>query len=203
VIDELHRRKICVPWTAFFTPDRSLDDDTLRKMRETGLHAAEIGADAASDTTLKAMGKDFRFADVENFNDRLAAQGITTAHYYMFGGPGETPATVEEGIRNIRGLRNTANFMFLGIRILPNTPLVRIAEREGVIEKGQDLLEPVYYFSPRIEREWLHRTLEEGFADRFNCVFPPDALDAKLQILHKMGYSGSMYEFLIRGGAKK
>jgi len=203
LIREMHRRKIKIPWTAFFTPDSTLDDAMVEMMKETGLHSAEIGADAASDTTLKAMGKDFSFAEVIAFNDLLARHGVTTAHYYMFGGPGETPETVEEGINNIRGLRQTANFMFSGIRILPDTPLYRLALREGLIKAGQAMLEPVYYFSPHIDRAWLDKTLTERFADRFNCVFPPDALDAKLHLLHKLGYSGSMYDFLIKSGANK
>ena len=202
LIGEMHRRNVSVPWTAFFTPDRQLDDEMMALMKETGLHSAEIGADAASDTTLKAMGKDFTFADVFEFNERFARHGVITAHYYMFGGPGETVETVEEGINNVRSLRKTANFMFLGIRILPDTPLIRLAEREGLIQIGQAMLEPVYYFSPQVDRDWLEKTLTERFADRFNCVFPPDALDDKLHLLHKLGYSGSMYDFLIKGSAR-
>jgi hypothetical protein len=121
----------------------------------------------------------------------------------MFGGPGETSETVEEGINNIRGLRQTANFMFSGIRILPDTPLYRLACREGMITEGQAMLEPVYYFSPAIDRTWLEKTLTERFADRFNCVFPPDALDSKLHLLHKMGYSGSGYEMLVKSGSTR
>lgn len=200
---EMHRRKISIPWTAFFTPDRNLDDEMMAMMKSTGLHSAEVGADAASDATLKAMGKDFTFADIYDFNDRFARHGVVTAHYYMFGGPGETPETVEEGINNIRSLRKTANFMFLGIRILPDTPLFKLAEREGLIRAGQPMVEPVYYFSPQVDRDWLHKTLTERFADRFNCVFPPDALDDKLRLLHKLGYSGSMYDFLIKGGSNR
>ncbi|MCU0857601.1 MAG: cobalamin-dependent protein [Pontiellaceae bacterium] len=203
LVYEMHRRSIFIPWTAFFTPDRTLDDEMMALMKSTGLHSAEIGADAASDTTLTAMGKDFTFADIHDFNDRFARHGVVTAHYYMFGGPGETPETVEEGINNIRSLRKTANFMFLGIRILPDTPLFYLAQREGLIQPGQPMVEPIYYFSPQVDRERLHKTLTERFADRFNCVFPPDALDDKLHLLHKLGYSGSMYDFLIKGASNK
>ena len=203
LIDEMHRRKLTIPWTAFFTPDRAMDDEMVKLMKATGLQAAEIGADASTDTTLKALGKDFSFADVIAFNEKLIRHGIITAHYYMFGGPGETPETVEEGINNVRSLRQTANFMFSGIRILPNTPLIWLAQREGMITEGQAMLEPVYYFSPAIDRTWLEKTLTERFADRFNCVFPPDALDSKLHLLHKMGYSGSGYEMLVKSGSTR
>lgn len=198
VIDEMCRRKISVPWTAFFTPGGELDDDIVAKMKAVGLHAAEVGADASCDTTLRGLCKDFLWKDVIECNELFRRHDVTTAHYYMFGGPGETPETVEEGIQNIRNLPHTANFMFMGIRILPDTPLMDLAKREGLVEEDRNIIEPVYYFSPDVNRDWLENRLTEGFADRVNCVFPPDALDEKLILLHKMGYSGSGYDMLVK-----
>lgn len=203
IVAEMHRREIHIKWTAFFTPGGDLDDAIVAQMKATGLHAAEIGADAAADITLKGIAKDFRWKDVVACNELFARHEVTTAHYYMFGGPGETRETVKEGIENIRALHQTANFMFLGIRILPNTALMTLAEREGLLEPGQDILEPVYYFSKDIDRDWLEKTLTDGFDDRINCVFPPDALDDKLHFLHKMGFSGSAYEMLIGAGKRR
>ena len=55
----------------------------------------------------------------------------------------------------------------------------------------------------RIDRDWLEKTLTDGFADKFNCVFPPDALDDKLHMLHKLGYGGTAYDMLIGAGKRK
>lgn len=199
LIDEMVRRKVHIPWMAFFTPDRALDDEIVEKMKSTGLEAAEIGADAASDTTLKGLGKGFLFDDVIASNELFLKHGITTAFYYMFGGPRETEKTVFEGIKNISRLRQTANFIFMGIRILPGTPLARIAVREGIISPDDDLLESIYYISPELDVKWLEKTLIEAFADKFNCIFPPNSMDEKLHLLHKMGYSSSKaYDMLGR-----
>ncbi len=198
LIHEMHRRRINVPWTAFFTPGGELDDEIVAKMKATGLHSAEMGADASTDTTLRGLGKDFLWQDVVECNDLFNRHGVTTAHYYMFGGPGETAETVKEGIQNICDLPHTANFMFMGIRILPGTPLMELARREGLIADGQDILEPVYYISKEIDHGWLEKTLTDGFAECVNCVFPPDAMDDKLKILHKMGFAGNGYDMLIR-----
>jgi lipid biosynthesis B12-binding/radical SAM protein len=198
LIDEMLRRNIRLPWTAFFTPGGELDDEIVAQMKATGLHAAEMGADASTDTTLRGLGKDFCWQDVIECNELFHRHDVTTAHYYMFGGPGETRETVLEGIENIRNLPNTANFMFMGIRILPDTALLKIAEREGLIPDGHNIIEPIYYFSNDIDRDWLEKTMTEGFADRINCVFPPDALDEKLILLHKMGCSGSGYDMLVQ-----
>jgi len=165
-------------------------------MRETGLAAAELGSDAATDVTLRRLRKSFRFADVVSANDILMKHGIAVAHYFMFGGPGETADTLREGIQNIRSLHCTAAFIFLGIRILPHTELHQIALREKVIPPDCDLLEPVYYLSPAIERAWAENELKQAFDDLVHVVFPPDALDDKLQLLHKLGYAGALWELL-------
>ncbi|MDF7823372.1 lipid biosynthesis B12-binding/radical SAM protein [Pontiellaceae bacterium B12227] len=203
VVREMHRRKINIPWTAYISPGGDLDEEMIAMMKATGFDAAEIGADAASDIALKGIGKDFTWQDVIACNELFRKHEITTAHYYMFGGPGETQETVLEGIENIRNLEQTANFMFMGIRILPGTGLMKLAEREGLITPETDIIEPIYYISKDLERDWLEKTLIDGFADKFNCVFPPDALDDKLHLLHKLGYGGTAYDMLIGAGRRK
>ena len=196
LVQEMRRRAFHLPWTAFFAPSAELDDAIVADMHATGLRAAELGSDAATDTTLKGMGKGFTFCDVEACNDLFLRHDVATAHYFMFGGPGETPATVVEGIANIRRLKHTAVFVFMGIRILPDTPLARLAECEGLCQPGQSLLEAIYYISPGVDRDWMERQLNEGFAGQRHIVFPPDKLDGKLQFLYQLGFTGSLVEML-------
>jgi len=198
IVRELKRRNLQIPWSAFFKPSMELDDEIMELMKETGLRAAEIGSDAPSDTTLRGIGKDFLFQDVVNCNNLFLKHGIATAHYFMFGCPGETPETVREGIDNIMKLSKTAIFVFMGIRILPNTALADIALREGLIRKDQSLLESVYYISPRVDRQWLETTLREAFFKTRHIVFPPDALESKLHFLFKMGYTGSLWDLVAK-----
>ncbi|HPT39831.1 MAG TPA: lipid biosynthesis B12-binding/radical SAM protein [Candidatus Omnitrophota bacterium] len=202
LLEEIKRRKLVIPWSAFFKP-QGLTEKAAGLMQETGLKAAEMGADACTDTTLKKLGKSFLFKDVIQSNALFAKFNIATAHYFMFGCPGETQATVIEGINNIKSLAKTASFMYMGIRILPGTPLEQLATREKLIKPGQNLLEPVYYIAPGLDRKWLEETLTEGFKGIRHCVFPPDALDSSLAFLHKLGYSGSLWEMLIPGNAKR
>jgi len=202
LIREMKKRDVNVPWTAFFTPEH-IDDQYIIMMKQTGLTAAEIGADASTDTTLKKLGKSFLFKDIINFNDRFNEHGIATAHFYMFGSPGETKETVLQGIENIKSLQKTVSFIFMGIRILPDTLLAGIAQKEGIISKTGNLLEPVYYIAPGLDKKWLEKTLTTGFLDARNCIFPPDALDSSLQFLHKLGYSGSMWDMLLADKRKR
>ncbi len=202
VLKEMKSRGISIPWTAFFKPSK-MSDEEMSLMQSTGLKAAEIGADAPSDITLKSLGKSFSFRDIIECNDMFGKFNIATAHYFMFGCPGETRKAVLEGVDNIKSLKKTVSFIFMGIRILPNTPLAKLAEKEGIISGGQDLFEPVYYISPSIERKWLEITLTEAFKGMRNCVFPPDALDSSLAFLHKLGYSGSLWDMLIPGRVRR
>ncbi len=196
VLEEMLRRKLKVSWTAFFKP-QGLTDEIVEMMKRTGFTAAEIGSDAACDTTLKKLGKGFSFRDIMECNDLFVRHGVASAHFFMFGGPGETKETVFEGIENIKSLNGCVSFIFMGIRILPNTPLAALAIKEKIISPADGLLKPVYYISPAIEQDWLKETLTKAFLDVKRCVFPPDTFDNAVRVLHKLGYSGSLWDMLI------
>lgn len=202
VLEEMRRRNVNIPWTGFFKPE-GLNDEIVGLMKETGLIAVEIGSDAACDITLRKLGKKFSFQDVIDCNELFGRLEIAASHYFMFGGPGETQETVLEGIENIKGLKRCVSFIFMGIRILPNTTLSRIALKENVLDPGNDMLHPVYYLSPKVERKWLEETLTEAFSTTRHCIFPPDKVDKSLLILHKMGYAGTMWDLLVPGRKSK
>ena len=198
IIDEMIHRNVTIPWTGFFKP-KGLTDEIVERMKQTGFVAAEVGADAACDTTLRKMGKSFTFQDIIACNDLFARHGIATSHFFMFGGPGETEETVHEGIKNILSLQKCVAFIFMGIRILPDTPLARLAIKENVIASDDGLLQPTYYISPGVDKQWLEETLTAAFANVRHCIFPPDAMDNSLQLLHKLGYTGPMWDLLLPG----
>jgi len=202
VIEEMRKRNVNLPWTGFFKPE-GLNDEIVGLMKATGLIAVEIGSDAACDITLRKLGKKFSFQDIIECNNLFARHEIATSHYFMFGGPGETKETVLEGIENIKNLKKCVAFIFMGIRILPNTALARIALKEKVLSPDNGMLKPVYYLSPLVDRKWLEETLTEAFSNVRHCIFPPDAVDSSLRMLHKLGYSGTLWDMLIPGAKAK
>lgn len=202
LVREMIRRDVQLPWTGFFKP-RGIDDTAVKLMKQAGLIGVEIGSDAATDTTLKRLGKNFTFEEIRKFNDMFADNGIPCAHFYMFGGPGETAETVSEGIANILSLKNCVVFIYAGIRILPNTPLEQLALKEGVITTGTNLLEPVYYFSPSVDAEWMQETLKESFSNVRHCIYPPDSMDGSLTMLHELGHTGILWDLLLTGRKRK
>jgi radical SAM superfamily enzyme YgiQ (UPF0313 family) len=187
-----------LPWTAFFQPDPGLTPILADRLVAAGLHAVELGADAATDATLAALGKDFDFAAVRRVNDLLAERNIPVANYFMLGGPGETRETAIVGVDNLRSLGRSVSFVFLGIRILPGTGLHGQAIQEGLVAVDDDLLAPVYYLSPQVDRAWLEEYLGRELGRMRHCIYPPDAMENGVRVLRQMGYRGNLWELLLR-----
>ncbi len=198
LLEEMVKRKISVPWTGYIKPER-ISKSVLDLMIKTGVRGVELGSDGASDEALAGLGKSFRFKDVIECNACFADNGIATANFFMFGCPMENKKIVEKGIDNIINLKKTVSFMFLGIRILPNTKLHSLAIEQEIVDKDDNLLEPVYYIAPGLERDWLENRLKERFSPYRHCVFPPDALENSVKFLHKLGHTGLMWDLLIPG----
>lgn len=187
VLNELKRRAMFVPWSCFINPGH-IQHEHVRLMKDTGLRSVEIGADAASDIALKGLRKDFLFKDVLRANEVFIKNGISISNSLMFGGPGETRDSVLEGIGNVLRLHGVAVYVYMGIRIFPGTPLEKIALREGVVKPGDDLLRPVYYFAPSLDRVWLEQALTAGFQGHRQVFFPVNKYESVVGFFHKMGF---------------
>ena len=198
IIDAIEKSGLEIPWTAFFQPDPELTNETVERLIAAGLHSVELGPDATSDTTLKAIGKKFNFDDVIRCNQLFSDYHIAVANYFMMGGPEETENTAREGVENIRKLNMSVSFVFLGIRILPGTPLFKLALNEKIIAEDTDLVSPVYYFSPKLDRTWLEEYLDSTLARIKHCVYPPNSMDTGIQILRQMGYRGNLWEMMVK-----
>ncbi|MBN2872373.1 MAG: lipid biosynthesis B12-binding/radical SAM protein, partial [Halothiobacillaceae bacterium] len=132
VAEEILRRGVQLRWSAFFRP-QGLGRPELALLKQAGLYALELGTDAASDATLAGLAKGFGFAEVEAVNRACVAEELPCAHFVIFGGPGETAASVAEGLANLARLEKTVVFAFSGIRLLSKSPLHAQAIREGLV----------------------------------------------------------------------
>ncbi len=194
--EEFLRRDLSIRWSAFFRP-QGLGRQELALLKRAGLYAMELGTDAACDTTLKGIKKGFSFAEVLEVNRACLEEEIPCAHFCMFGCPGETMATVEEGLSNIEQLGAAVVFAFSGIRILSGTEIHSQAVRDGVIDAETSLLKPVYYFSPQVDPETMNSMILKGFQGRRNRIFPPSAGQEKLAVMQRFGYRGLLWDKLI------
>ncbi len=191
-----------IQWAAYFRPDEISPED-LALLKQSGLYAMEVGSDAACDATLTGINKNFGFSRVLSFNEAAIKADIPCAHFFMFGGPNETPATIEESITNIEKLKKTVVFGFSGIRILPNTGIAKIARAQSIITMEDNLLEPRYYVSPEIDKERMDQRIEQAFFRRKDRFFPPEKGQIRIQALQAFGFKGLLWNMISHTQPKK
>lgn len=184
----LEEHSLKVPFTAFLTPS-GLTEEDVAHMAGCGLIAAELGVDAASDETLRGIGKDFRFSDAGNACRMLRASGVAVTANLIFGGPGETDSTLEKGIENVLSLEKVYSLIFSGVRVLPHTPILKLAKREGLVPENWNGTDELYYFSPEIDPARMHHRLSETLGGNPWCLYPPQKKRAELAAIHRIGYA--------------
>jgi len=196
LIEEMVRREVGISWCGFFRPS-GMGRSELALLKRSGLYALELGTDAASDATLEGLNKGFTFAEVLRFNADCLAEELPCAHFIIFGGPGETSQTVTEGLENIAALGPSVVFVFAGIRIFPGSPLCERAQNEGIIQAGQSLLKPVYYFSPTVDPRVMNERIIRSFKGLRNRIFPPSEGQMRLNVMHDFGFRGILWDRLV------
>ena len=197
VAEALVRKNTGIRWAAYFRPDK-ISQENLALLKASGLYAMEVGSDAACDTTLAGINKTFGFDRIMAFNEACIRAKIPCAHFFMFGGPGETQETIDEGLANISRLRQTVVFAFSGIRILPDTGIEKIARKEGIIKESATLLRPEYYVSARINKARMDRQLENAFLRKKDRFFPPEKGQVRINALKVFGFKGLLWDMLLQ-----
>ena len=197
IAEEILRRRLRVRWCCYMRPER-IGRKEIALLKRAGLYAVELGTDAACDATLRSLGKGFSFEDALEVNRACVAERLPCSHFVMFGGPGETAGTVKEGLANLQRLEHTVVFAYSGIRILPGTALHAQAISEKVLSPGTSLVEPAYYFSPGIDAEVMNGMITDAFRGRRDRIFPPFEGQKRLAVMHSVGYSGLLWDSLIR-----
>jgi len=196
IAEQMIKEKCDIRWAAYFRPEK-IKQAELKLLKNSGLYAMEVGSDAACDSTLKGINKSFDFEDIFSFNENCNTAGIPCAHFFMFGGPGETPLTVLESLKNIERLQKCAVFVFSGIRILPETGLQEIAIKQGLLTSDETLLKPFYYVSPLVDKEWMDKTIKEAFHRRKDRFFPPEEGRMRMRALKIFGFKGLLWDMAI------
>lgn len=188
-----------IPWGAFFSPI-DLPADYFAILAENGLSHVEFGTESLCDTVLEAYGKPFKTASVFAAHRSAVKAGLNTAHYLLFGGPGETHASVQETLSHIDKLERSVLFLFCGMRIYPNTRLHRIACRQKQLWPQDDLLEPVFYRPSGMSLAEIADLIRAGAGGRPNWVIGAGDQESSgiLPLMYRKGYSGPLWEKLIR-----
>jgi radical SAM superfamily enzyme YgiQ (UPF0313 family) len=168
-----------------------VDDNLIEAMEQAGFVGIGITVESAADPVLERLKKGFTARDVFTASEVIQRHRIPCLWVFMFGGPGETEETVQETLRFAEqciSQRNVALFM-IGIRIYPGTELERIARAEGVLTLlPNEMLEPVFYLSPSINKEWLLKKVYNSMATHMNFINPNAISLPFLPAINFLGY---------------
>ena len=199
VAKALREQGLSIPWGAFFAPI-ALPPAYFEEMAAAGCRHVEFGTESLARAMLRAYRKPFRAPDVLVAHRQARAAGLHVAHYFLFGGPGESAATVAESLSRIEQLDKTVFFFFIGIRIYPGTGLYDHALVEGKIDQRTDLLQPVFFRPDDIDLKTIEAQIAERAAGRRNWVVGSGGatLATKLQTMHQRGFVGPLWEYLTR-----
>jgi radical SAM superfamily enzyme YgiQ (UPF0313 family) len=170
------------------------DDALVTAMERAGFAGMGITLESAADPVLQGLRKGFTTREVYHAAEVVQRHRIPCVWIFLFGGPGETEATVRETLRfagkHIRP-RDVA-FFNTGIRIYPGTELEAVARRQGVLSRSPaEMLEPVFYVSPEVDAGWMAQELKKEMRSRMNFIdmdsISLSFLPAIHRISHKLG----------------
>jgi len=155
VSEALARRGLAsrIRWYAYAVPD-GFDDELASALRRGGCVGVDFGADHGDDAMLARLGRSHRAEDLRRAAAACHRHGLAFMFDLLLGGPGETRESIRKTIDLMRRLAPSRVGTSLGVRLYPETPLVRQLAAQGPLaanpsvsgaEGNADLLRPAYY----------------------------------------------------------
>ncbi len=176
-------------------------------MMEAGFKQIDITPDSAAPAVIKNLKKGFTRKDIERTAHLIRSKNLPAMWFFLFGGPGETTETVMQTREFIGKFISDEDMvlMLAGLRIYPNTPLERIAIKEGIIHKGDSLFYPSpYYFSVQTPKNELDAMLIDIRDSFHNCIPAsesspsPEMLQKAISLRKERGLSEPMFRTLLK-----
>lgn len=184
ICEEMIARDLQVEWSGYLNP-KFIDEELCALMSRSGCKAIEFGTDAGSPLMIETLKKEFSVEDLRRTSALCHKYDLRFCHSLIFGGPGETRETVQETLDLMGEVRPTAVIAMTGIRILPGTEMVRIAEEDGILDADDDLLYPRFYISPTFEDDLIEKV--EAYANSHsNWIVPGKGIKTNVEVLQKL-----------------
>lgn len=168
ICKEIIRRGLKVNLTTMGINPHSTSAELFALMKRAGFNSMMITPEAGNDSVLNNLNKGFNMDDVRRTAALSCASGLHSTWFFMLGGPGETPDTVNETLRFVQTELSGPLFLSIfmtGIRMLPGTPLSKAHTAPGA-----DLALPLFYFSPKVSEAWILRRINETIRNQPNIV---------------------------------
>jgi len=180
ICQEIVKNDIDVNWGANYAPSKKFIG-LLPLMKESGAMHLATGMESLSDEMLNNMKKKRTRNDAILTSERCFELEIEQLIHMIVGGPGETIETIRASLDQLEKIQNyTGNkwqgdgdvLMFIGMRIYPHTELQNIAQEQGVIQSGEDLLTPKFYITPELKEVELFKLVRSYCNDNPRWMAP-------------------------------
>jgi len=167
-------------------------------MREACSTEITLSVDTGSEKILAGMGKQHTVDDAVVVSESFKQAGISLAHTYLVGWPGESVDTLAETVNFMRRTEPDFKLVFAGIRILPDTRIADVAKQQGLVPTDADLLVPSFVNPEQVLSEFLPYLRREtrGIA---NCILPSRGVDFSnlvMQAAYLRGFDGGYADLM-------
>ncbi len=155
VLEKLIVSDVRVTFSVLAEPTKHMTLEYTRLLKRAGCALVCPMIGTGSEKLLALHERPFVLAEAMRGMQNLEEAGVAYIPSLLFGGPGETRETVEETFRTYSRLRPLVLSVGCGVRIIPQAKIEQSAREEGIIDDNTDLLEPAFYVSPQVDRQWL------------------------------------------------
>lgn len=188
LLEEVLRRGVRARFCASSLSPKGITAVQLRLMERAGMTSAVITPESAAGATLAALHKGFGADEVNRAGELVSRSGLRALWCFLVGGPAEDEETLRETVSFINrhvGSKDGA-FITTGVRIYPETGLHRLALQEGMVGPDDHLLQPSFYFSPRLSPTRARAIFDHGVLHS-RCIHLADTQSPVLGTLRRIG----------------
>lgn len=155
LIDKMGHEKINYRVT---TRAKSLDDELVKKLKDSGCSWVSLGIESGSDTVLKSINKYMTTHDNLKAVDLLRRHDIKVKGFFIFGLPHETEADAMKTIEFAKKLKQNGltNADFYIMTPFPGTKLWKSPEQHGIEITDRDFTK--YLEAGKVAPQAFHRT---------------------------------------------
>jgi len=196
ICQKIIAKKLNITWVAIARVNH-IRPDILKWMRLAGCIQISFGIESGSETIRKALSKPLKTNQIKKAFQLVQSHGLMSRAYFIYGSPGETPATIQASIDLILAIKPLSMITYI-LDIFPGTRIYQDLLAQGRIHEDLWLkrIEDLLYFEidadldPEIIRDYGRR-LRQAFYQNLPSFVDAITLidDPELQPCHADFYS--------------
>jgi anaerobic magnesium-protoporphyrin IX monomethyl ester cyclase len=141
-----------------------IDEPLVRLMKQSGCYYFAFGIESANQEILDNTRKRERIEDIQRSIDIAAGAGISCQGFFIFGLPGETPATIEQTIQFAKASK-LARAQFLILDVLPGSELWSTLQGQFAPNWSKNSFKEPEWVPQGLTRQYLLRSQSRAFRE--------------------------------------